>query len=326
MTQGLEPPLPRAVARSPSGTNTHGTAILPGGKLPSRSPSHLFGPDARDGTLTTPVLQILERTSATLEHLDLQRMNRNADYTDISPSLPEPTDRSIAAASSSAGILTSCCGATVTTPGCASSIAMARTGARLERQKNSPRVQKSKQWAAASARMSPERKLEKYLQVHCGDHGDRSSRWAVGASKDPPTASTAVACSTLGIEDEASQVPARTRLSPHGHGHLGKIPSGLCNGTAVAVLTVESLEALKAARVERNAAVGRIRPRPATVLEKEAPNAELSPQWPDPAELQQEFDARLGKAQQDFAEACANAQVWWLQLWRQAIRWYWHDD
>lgn len=271
--------------------------------IPSRSPSHLFGPHPADGTLTPPVLQILERTSATLEHLSLQRASCELAS---QPGQSEPNALTPYCGRGAHGHAQSCC---------ASSQAAARTGIRSERVQNSPRVQKSKEWAAASARMSPQRKLERYLQVHCSD-GKSSARGDHKPSAAPTsTAITCAACADCSV----SACPTRRSSD---FSHLGRVPSGLCNGSAVAVLSTENLEAMRAERIRRNA---ERRGTTQDAAPSSTPPAVPSPffQWPNFQQIHDDISRVLLKSQADIAQAAANVEAGVREWWSQTTKWYW---
>lgn len=332
------PPPPRWAATMTNGSTSQSNLAGGGIKHPSRSPSDLFGPKPTDGSLTPQVLQILERTSATLEHLNLQRISTLQQESDGGGA----TDQ----------CCSSCCrGMSATSgPSCASSCAVARSGVRRERYgRDSPRQQKSREWAhAAAARMSPERKLERYLQVHCsGAAGPPTSLAATSSSSQPESLSpTAIVCASppydADEEDTHGHARARrrTRGSPHGHAHLGKIPSGLCNGTAVAVLSAETLQGLKAERAERNAS-RRAAVAAALVATNEAKIAswlqfsDRTGQWSQSTsihadvlqrELQLQLDARIVRAKEEFEHAGVLCFDTWARLWKRATRWYWESE
>lgn len=332
------PPPPRWAATMTNGSTSQSTLVGGGIKQPSRSPSDLFGPKPTDGSLTPQVLRILERTSATLEHLNLQRISTLQQESDGGGTTDPCCSNCCRSMSATSG------------PSCASSCAVARSGVRRERYgTDSPRQQKSRQWAhAAAARMSPERKLERYLQVHCsGAAGPTTSLAATSSSSQPESSSpTALVCASPPYDADEEDMHAharargrRTHGSPHVHAHLGKIPSGLCNGTAVAVLSAETLQGLKAERAERNASR-----RAAAAADLAAANeakvaswlqfSDRTGQWSQSTsihadvlqrELQLQLDARIVRAKDEFERAGVLCLDTWARLWKRATRWYWES-
>jgi hypothetical protein len=170
---------------------------------------------------------------------------------------------------------------------------------------------------------------------------------ATSSSSQPESLSaTAIVCASppydADEEDTHGHARARrrTRGSPHGHAHLGKIPSGLCNGTAVAVLSAETLQGLKAERAERNAS-RRAAAAAALAATNEAKIAswlqfsDRTGQWSQSTsihadvlqrELQLQLDARIVRAKEEFEHAGVLCLDTWARLWKRATRWYWESE
>jgi hypothetical protein len=171
-------------------------------RQPSRSPSNLqqwHSNGSSRGALTTPVLQILERTSATLEHLASER--------------PRPPPH--AAEDWVRGA-------------CSSSRAFPAHGNRRQRRPSGSASHRcSSNSETPTSRNSPQRKLERYLEVRCGTAEDPQ----LGA-----TSTSALACSTLGPQGAAGTTTSTGQRT---------IPTALCSGAMASVLTTESLIALR---------------------------------------------------------------------------------
>ena len=177
------------------------TAPTSSRRVPSRSPSNLqqwHNHGQSRGALTTPVLQILERTSATLEHLASER--------------PKPPPH--AAEDWVRGA-------------CSSSRANPVHGNRRPRRPSGSASHRCSSSESPTSRNSPQRKLERYLEVRCGTAEDLQ----LG-----PTSVNALTCSTLGVQESSGAT------SSAGH---RTIRTSLCSGAMASVLTTESLIALR---------------------------------------------------------------------------------